>query len=57
MAKYFTDEQLINLIAEGKCYDEICNILKCDRGTVLRNAKRLGVSVKPKKDRKTTYVS
>ena len=52
MAKYFTDEQLINLITEGKCYDEICNILKCDRGTVLRNAKRLGISVKPKKDRK-----
>ena len=52
MAKYFTDEQLINLITDEKCYNEICDILKCDRGTVLRNAKRLGISVKPKKDKK-----
>lgn len=56
MAKYFEDELLLRLISEGKTYSEICNILNCTRNTILLNAKRLGVKVQPKNNKKDDKV-
>ena len=44
------------MISEWKTYSEICNILNCTRNTILLNAKRLGVKVQPKKNKKDDKV-